>query len=104
MEKYPMNLKNFYWNIMITPKYTELVSLIEAYFDLRTEYLELNRKECFSRAQKVYEKMNETVWDMVTFIEENINLEQYELKHFDTDVIARNALALALTSMYNDDI
>lgn len=105
MANYPMNLKNLYWNIMISPKCSELVSMFERYSNLRDEYLTFNRKEYFVAGQKVYEKMNVIVWDISDFLEENINLEQYGLEHFDEGgLYSRLTLALTLLKMYKEDI
>lgn len=102
--KYAMDLKNFYWNIMISPRYRELVDMLETYLNLHDTYQALCRENYISKARETFDKVLELEFDIVDFIEENINLEKYELDRYNEDLYTKHALALLLINMYNDDI
>lgn len=104
MANYTMDLKNFYWNIMISPKCRELVSMLEAYSDLQSYYSTLYSKEYRSKALEIFGKMLDIEYDIIEFIEKNIDLEHYGLEHYNKGIFGKHSLALVLIQMYEADI
>lgn len=103
--KYSMELKNFYWNIMISPKCRELVSLIEAYSNQIATCEPLSDKYYdFTEEEKVMlTDLFKAKYKVAKFIEKNIDLKRYSLERYN-DYNNRLNLAFELMSMYNDDI
>lgn len=101
---YSNELKNFYWDIMISPKCIPLQDMLAVHHSFGAIRRHLNSQERFSEGYKVCEKMTEVAYNMADFIEENIDLEKYGLGLYDENLYSRHCLALALISMYNDDI
>lgn len=103
--EYEMDLKNFYCNIMISPKCRKLVDLIEAYSNQMATCKPLSGKYYdFTEKEKVMlTDLFKAKYKVAKFIEKNIDLKRYNLERYN-DYNNRLNLAFKLMSMYNDDI
>lgn len=103
--KYSMDLKNFYRNIMISPKCIELVAMLEVYSELYAslDYSNLDWVNIPDGIKILVYKVYDGISEMVEFIEKKYYIPR-ELRCYDDDYYARRSLVHMLINMYNDDI
>lgn len=102
MEKYSRNLKIFYWSIMTSPEYHELVAMFEAYFNLYAVGELMYEKGEYQTYDKLFDIRHEIKINMANFIEKNINLAEYGLERRNNP-FSRGILVLTLLRMYKNN-